>query len=236
MDGSSVSIQNQLESLQSKFEVRALSIPAENRTPWNVLVKTAISLLQDESEDFGTHSITAREISLCGESFGACLALSLVAQSPKLFNRLVLINPATSFRQQAWSFLTPFVVKQIPNEVYHLLTFGFLSFLTAKERVSNENQQALLDAIQTFTPSDVAWRLSLLQQFQVTPASLQCIYAPVLLIAASDDRLLPSVKEARKLSKWMPNAQIVKLEHSGHACLLERNLELYKLLESANFL
>ena len=235
LDGSSLSIQNQLDGLKSKFEVHYLSIPAENRTPWNGLVKTVIALLQQDLKDFDPIAQKSRKIYLCGESFGACLALASVVYSPNFFDYLVLINPATSFRKQVWSPLSAFVVNKMPGTIYQLLTIGFLPFLTEKSRVSRENQQALLKAMQAFTPEGVAWRLSLLQQFQISPASLRCIRFPVLLIAALGDKLLPSVSEVEKISKWIPDSQVVQLAHGGHACLLERDVELFKIIENSSF-
>ena len=235
LDGSSLSIQNQLDGLKSKFEVRYLSIPAENRTPWNGLVKTVISLLQQDLNDFDPLAKNSRKIYLCGESFGACLALASVVYSPDFFDYLVLINPATSFKKQVWSPLSAIVVNKIPGIIYQFLTVGILPFLTERSRVSRQNQQALLTAMQAFTPEGVAWRLSLLQQFQISPASLRCIRFPVLLIAALGDKLLPSVSEVKKISQWIPDAQVVLLDHGGHACLLERDFELFKIIENSNF-
>ena len=39
-----------------------------------------------------------RQVTLVGESFGGCLALRVAAAAPELVARMVLVNPATCFR------------------------------------------------------------------------------------------------------------------------------------------
>ncbi|MGL4501138.1 MAG: alpha/beta fold hydrolase, partial [Planktothrix sp.] len=55
---------------------------------------------------------------------------------------------------------------------------------------------------------------------------------PALVIASGADRLLPSVLEARFLTQALPNAQMVVLPDSGHACLLENDIDLYTLIQA----
>ncbi|MEM9509756.1 MAG: alpha/beta hydrolase, partial [Cyanobacteria bacterium P01_E01_bin.35] len=50
------------------------------------------------------------------------------------------------------------------------------------------------------------------------------------------DRLLPSVTEADRLVRYLPNARKVLLPDSGHACLLEREIRLEEILGSRGFL
>ena len=53
---------------------------------------------------------------------------------------------------------------------------------------------------------------------------------PVLVLASGSDRLLPSVEEANKLINYLPNAKMVILPNSGHACLLESEISLNSIL------
>jgi pimeloyl-ACP methyl ester carboxylesterase len=212
MDGTDLSLKNQLDNLKSVFNLRCLSVPPDDRTPWQGLVQDILALIAAEPK---------RPIYLCGESFGACLALQVAIQAPNRFDRLILINPASSFQRQLWSQWLPDLVRQVPVSAYHWATRGALPFLTALDRVSHSNRQALLNAMRSLTPESVAWRLASLKAFSLDPQSLQRLTLPVLLIAASADRLLPSVAEMERLRDLLPNAQGVLLPKSGHACLLE---------------
>ncbi|WRH66990.1 MAG: alpha/beta hydrolase [Planktothrix sp. GU0601_MAG3] len=68
--------------------------------------------------------------------------------------------------------------------------------------------------------------------FQPNKSDLSRVKIPVLVIASGADRLLPSVLEAKFLTQTLPNAQMVVLPDSGHACLLENDIDLYALIQA----
>ena len=48
-----------------------------------------------------------RPVYLLGESFGCVLSLAVAAKRPALVDRIVLVNPATSFEKSVWSQIGP---------------------------------------------------------------------------------------------------------------------------------
>lgn len=235
LDGSDLSIKHQLDGLKSKFEVGYLSISTDNKMSWDQLVRASTSLIQEVSTKMRSSSDRARTLCLCGESFGACLALAMAVGAPNEFGNLILINPATSYRNQVWSPLISVVVDQMPKAAYQLSTLILLPFLIVESRVTRDSKQSLLKAMQAFKPQDLSWRLSLLQKFHVPLDSLKIIDIPVLLVSASRDRLLPSDREVEKISTFISNSKIVRLEKSGHACLLEKTTDLGLIIKESGF-
>lgn len=230
MDGSDLSLRQQFNGLKNTFDVRCFCLPGDDQTDWQGLVARLVELVALEKA-----SQPNRPIYLCGESFGGCLALKTVCQSPDLFDQLILINPASSFNRQIWSALGALVVKRMPDAVYRFGAVGLLPFLISFERVSEDNRQALLQAMQQVTSEAAAWRLSLLNTFELNEVSLQQFQKPTLLIASALDQLLPSVSETSRLAALLRNAQMITLERSGHACLLETGISLYQLLNRHQF-
>ena len=55
-----------------------------------------------------------RPIYLLGESFGGVVALAAAAERADLVDRIVLVNPATSFPRSVWPRLGP-LLPQIPK-------------------------------------------------------------------------------------------------------------------------
>lgn len=55
-----------------------------------------------------------RPVYLLGESFGGVLALAVAEARPDLVDRVVLVNPATSFPRSLWPMLGPFL-PQVPK-------------------------------------------------------------------------------------------------------------------------
>jgi pimeloyl-ACP methyl ester carboxylesterase len=85
-------------------------------------------------------------------------------------------------------------------------------------------------------PETVLWRLSLIKEFNVDPQHLRSLTQPVLLLGSASDQLLPSVTEVNRLANILPNAKTLVLPYSGHACLLEKEINLYEIMAKHDFL
>jgi pimeloyl-ACP methyl ester carboxylesterase len=231
MDGTGQLLSRQLAGLEQAFDIRCLTLPPDDLTPWETLTTQVVNLIEAELAH-GTQQPTY----LCGESFGGCLALKVMERSPHLFDRLILLNPATSFKQSFWIYWGSYLVQPLPDPIYQTSCVGFLPFLAALERIEASDRRALLDAMQSVTQKASLWRMSLLREFNLPDAVIRSLQKPALVIASQRDRLLPSVNEASRLASLLPNAQIQVLPQSGHACLLEADVDLYDILKVNQFL
>ncbi len=230
MDGTGQLLNTQLPQLAADFDIRCLSIPPDDLTGWDSLVEQVAGLIEAEQQPSAP-----RTIYVCGESFGGCLALKLAAWFPQWCDRLILVNPASSFSRQSWMQWGASLTQWLPDSLYRLSTLGLMPFLIDPERVSRPNRQALLAAMQSVTSESAAWRLSLLSQFRLESLPLDRIEQPTLVVAARNDRLLPSAGEAARLARYLPKAQTLLLPESGHACLLETEVSLTQILRSQRF-
>lgn len=230
MDGTGDLLRPQLPGLQASFDIRCLSIPSNDMTDWDRLSEQVALLIIKEQR-----RVQTRPIYICGESFGGCLALRLAAFFPGICQNLILVNPATSAIHQPWVSWGASITQSLPPLLYRLSTFGLLPLLIQPQRVSLSNRQALLQSMQSVSPRSAAWRISLLAKFAVESLPLERILQPVLLLASGSDRLLPSLEEAGRLARHLPNARTVQLPKSGHACLLESEVNLAKLLKASDF-
>lgn len=68
-------------------------------------------------------------------------------------------------------------------------------------------------------------RLRMLRDYDVRPR-LHEIRAPTLLIAAEEDRLVPSVEQARRMAARIPDATLVLLAGHGHECVISPEIDL----------
>ncbi len=67
-----------------------------------------------------------RPVYLLGESFGCCLSLAVAVKRPELIDRIVLVNPATSFEKSVWSTIGP-ILPSIPKVRLPQISAGFLA-------------------------------------------------------------------------------------------------------------
>jgi pimeloyl-ACP methyl ester carboxylesterase len=231
MDGSGQLLRSQLANLAQSFDVRRLSIPVDDLSDWSILVTKLKRLIN--SELAGHHQ---RSVYVCGESFGGCLAMKLALAAPDLCDRLVLINPASSFRQQAWMRLGANFTQLLPPGLYRLSCLALLPFLAALERMAAEHRDDLLAAMQAVECRSAMWRVALLNQFDVTREQLGQIGQPTLVISSGCDRLLPSAIEGKVLTAHLPRATAHLIPDGGHALLLEQQVNLHTILSNCGFL
>ena len=156
--------------------------------------------------------------------------------APELMEKIILINPASSFNKRPFFKWGIELNQWVPNFIYKGSTLILLSFLGSLDRIKNRDSQALLNAMQSLPQEVVSWRLSLLRDFQIYPEILRQFEKPILLLASQEDKLLPSVEEGEELVNYFPNSRLTILPKSGHACLLETEVNLLEILEQNNFI
>lgn len=226
MDGSGDLLLSQIPHLKLRFDIRCLSIPPNDLTPWSGLTAQTIDLIRHQ-----VRHQDQRPIYLCGESFGACLAMLVAAQAPDLIHRLILVNSASSFHRNPWLQWIATMTPLASAYLYRASTLAMLPLLISLSRVDRANQQALLFAMRRVTQQTAAWRLMLLSRFRAEALSLRQFQRPSLIVAGNADRLLPSVDEAQRLAEYMPKAKTFLLPDSAHACLLEEEVNLCQILD-----
>lgn len=232
MDGTGELFYRQIKELDSFFSIRCLSIPRHDRSNWHQLTEGTIKLIKKEIKE----NSLSQGVYLCGESFGGCLALKVALSAPKLVEKMILINPASSFNKRPWLSLGVELTQWIPDFIHQNSTLGFLPFLAALNRIERPDRQALLKAMQSVPKEVVSWRISLLRDFQVKQQALKSLTQPILTIASHKDQLLPSVEEGKELVSHFVQGDLTILPNSGHACLLETEVNLGKMLHKQDFL
>lgn len=220
----------QTKGLEADFDVRCFVIPPSDLNDWDLLAEDVIQLVQAEL------AVSPQPVYLCGESFGGCLALQVIMTRPDLFDRLILVNPASSFATVPWLNLGSYLLPLTPHWLYDLSSFAALPFLAQLRRVPFSGLRALLESVQSAPLSTAQRRLVLMRQFKIDVEKLRSFRQPTLLIAGQHDALLPSVAEAHRLARIFPHAQTVTLPRSGHACLVESEVHLGQILQETHFM
>lgn len=231
MDGTGQLFRAQTAGLEVAFDVRCLAIPPEDLTEWDELAAIVVELIQAELA-----TDCDRPVYLCGESFGGCLAMKVALKAPRLFQRIILINPASSFNRRPWISWGSQVSRYLPEPAYQVSSVMLLPWLAYFRRMLPGDRQTFLQTVRSVPQKTSIWRLSMLSKFNLADMDLQRITQPVLLLASAADLLLPSLAEAQRLTKLFPHSEVVVLPESGHACLLEADVHLYEIMQSHHFL
>ncbi|HEY9297195.1 MAG TPA: alpha/beta hydrolase, partial [Phormidium sp.] len=131
MDGSGQLLRCQTASLEKNFDIRCLAIPPNDLTDWDGLTAQVIDLIEVE---LGKNR--HRSVYLCGESFGGCLAMKVAVKAPWLFEKIILVNPASSISRRPWMYLGIPLTQWVPGSFYHLGSLIGLPVLAAMGRIA----------------------------------------------------------------------------------------------------
>ncbi len=220
----------QTDSLEIGFDVRCFVIPPEDIDDFDLLAESALALTEAELA-----KTPNRPVYLCGESFGGCIALKMLLQAPKLFEKIILVNPASSFHRVPWLNFGSLLFPLTPDFFYDHSAYLTLPFLAPINRLTPQAREGLSETIKSAPKQTAQQRLAMMREFTIDETKLRQITQPVLLIGSKEDLILPSVEEAKHLVKIFPQATVVTLPHSGHACLVEPDINLYQIMEANNF-
>jgi len=133
MDGSGALLQSQVAVLSAGFDIRCLSIPPDDLRGWDELTEQVAALIRMEQQRH-----PGRTTTVCGESFGGCLALRLITRFPNLCDQLILVNPASSAQRQPWIGACSSLTQLLPTPIYQLSILSLCNLLIAQ----TEDQQA----------------------------------------------------------------------------------------------
>jgi pimeloyl-ACP methyl ester carboxylesterase len=251
IDGTGLAAQRQFESILSRFDLITLVTPPEDRTDFSALVDIVVNFLKVEVP---LHPAT-RPIYILGESFGGVLAFAVAAEAPHLIDRLVLVNPATSFEDSLWPLLGP-ILPNVPSQAYQALPIALAPVLgnpinlLAAALDSTDETSSLGDRLNAVVrgaaqllsqlplladllpPETLAWKLKLLQQGCAAVAPrLGDVPQRVLLIIGDQDLLIPSKEEGPRLQRALPRAHLRVEKGRSHALLQEGGVDLVAIME-----
>ena len=219
----------QMGSLKNYFNTRCLVIPPKDLDDWDIIAESTLALIEAETAS------KPESVYLCGESFGGCLALEMLRQAPDWFERIILINPASSFARVFWLNFGSYFFPLAPEWIYHHSAWLTLPFLAHVDRLSTQVCEDLADTIRCTDKQTADRRIEMIRDFAIDEARLRQVTTPVLIVGSQEDLILPSVEEANRLANIFPEATVVTLPHSGHACLVEEGIDLYQIMQANNF-
>ncbi|KAJ6353940.1 hypothetical protein OIU76_002878 [Salix suchowensis] len=242
LDGVGLGLTLHHKALGKAFEVRCLHIPVR-------LVKIVEDTVRLEHA-----SSPYKPIYLVGESFGACLALSVAARNPQIDLVLVLVNPATSFSRSQLPLLP--ILEALPEGLHDVLPYlvGFVTSNPVKMAMANIEYklpprlqfQQLYHNLTSFLPSvsvlsdtipkeTLIWRLKLLQSAAAYANSrLHAVKAESLVLVSENDNLLPSRDEARRLKSSLKNCKVRCFKNNGHSLLMEDGFNLLTIIKGTS--
>ncbi|KAA8497615.1 Acyltransferase-like protein [Porphyridium purpureum] len=244
IDGSGLSILPHVSKIEQDFDLRILNVPAEDRKGWRDLADSVHDLIEQARDE----KADKKDVFLFGESMGAVLALFLAQRFPRAYERIVILNPATSFASMD-PLLRLLWINAVPNlseRVYNAVPFALVpqiydwSFMASQMTTPKAAAEAALsalniDILREFLPAKtLQHRLNLLDMNPISDGTLKRMKdCDVHLLVAPNDRLIPSLRDSKRLLELIPRSTRHVLKGGSHAALLDARIDFSKLLRES---
>eukprot|EP00892_Ulva_mutabilis_P002490 jgi/Ulvmu1/12241/UM086_0032.1 len=252
IDGTGLAAFRQFPTISDDFTLSTFSVPSTDRSSFTELVQTCTEYVRHVA----ANSPPTRPIYLFGESFGGILALAVGIEAPEAVDRIVLVNPATSFLDSPWAEAKP-LIQSLPEEAYAALPFVLAPILSnpvtmaaKKARGATSPLQAVqligqgmldmlpgLSKLAEILPKDtLVWKLGLLAEgCRYIDTRYHMVPQRVFVVAGAGDWLIPSAEEAPALKALLPNCRTRVLPMRSHALLQDSDIDLAALLREEGF-
>ncbi|CAM9137683.1 unnamed protein product [Ectocarpus fasciculatus] len=238
VDGLNIEAVDQFDYLSGTFDVWSLKVDGNDQS-------TFVELTERVMDFFSVVGVNEqRQAVIVGSSFGGLLAVNVALQDPQYVKGLALVNPATSYDRSHWRAVGSLVANAPGPEAFGMAAVLALATTVPDTAMFSKHLSELealppQELVAWFKSSTGEWLGHMLALFDKTPqhqlqwrlthwldegskvveARLQELTLPVLVLAGSEDHMLPSAEEAARLYNLIPTCQQVVLRGVGHAAL-----------------
>jgi pimeloyl-ACP methyl ester carboxylesterase len=210
LDGTGELLFKQIPDLSQYYRVVTFRSREGSDFDYNDLANDVAAIIVDLGEKRAT---------VVGESFGGTVALWFALKFPHLLDRLVIVNSFPRFHARFRIAVAAILARWMPHGITWAARFISNNMGLSIDRVNAESRRRFFAIVKTVDHEAYTRRLELIRGFNVE-SRLNEIRAPVLLIAAENDIVLPSAKEATAMAAQMPNVTVKIVRSAGHAVLL----------------
>lgn len=168
-------------------------------------------------------------VHVVGLSYGGEVALLHALDHPERYQSLVLANVPLGTGSyltavgRAWE--TAAALHDGEQFFRLAIPYVYSSHFYERESAWLESREALFGKVLTPAYFEALGRLSrAAADFRVTPAQLQTLQVPTLLLGADEDAIAP-LRDLDVFYENLPNAELLVLRRAGHGAFLERKRE-----------
>lgn len=215
LDGTAELFYRQIPLLRRLFNVVAFPLPDKRQATMDELVDDLAALIVEVSPGPAV---------LCGESFGGALSMSLALARPELAAGLIIVNSFPYLDNRIELALAPRVARLLPWGVMPLVR-RFTEYRIHSAHTLDEDLREFRQRMRGVKRDGYLRRLEILWHYDLRHR-LEELEAPVLFVAGTDDKLVPSERWALYMGERVPDAEVLLLEGYGHCALINHDLDL----------
>jgi len=215
LDGTALLFFRQLPRLVERFDVMTFPLPDDSAADMGSLVAELRAFIDSHS---------AQRVLLCGESFGGALSMSFSLAHPERVLGLVILNSFPVIRTRLRLLVGPWMLRCLPWGAMPLMR-RYTEHRLHSPHASEDDLHEFRERSKQIGRAGYIRRIEILRSYDIRDR-LRGLEPPALFLASDQDRLVPSVAEARFMSSVAPRASMQILRGYGHVCLINRDLDL----------
>jgi 3-oxoadipate enol-lactonase len=221
LDGTGLLFYRQLRVLSHRFRVITYRLRDE--------AESMDTLVADIAQHLDRVVPDGEPAVVVGESFGGALAMSFALAHPERVRQLVILN--------SFSRITPTLKLHVAIASMSMMPWRTMQIVRRLTAWRLHSPHTHRDEIRRFLMLTAATtrlgylnRLRILTRYDLR-TRLQDLRVPTLFLAADQDHLIPSVRQATYMAARVPHATLRVLEGHGHGCFLAPDMDLNLLLQ-----
>lgn len=219
IDGTAELFYRQIPLLARSFNVVAFPLPDRREATMDDLVGDLAALIAEVSN---------RPVILCGESFGGALSMSLALARPELVGGLVIINSFPYLANRVQLAVAPVITKLIPWAAMPVIR-RVTEHRIHSAHTLRQDLHEFRTRMRGIGRGGYIRRLEIIRGYDVR-SRLGDLAAPVLFLAGTEDKLVPSIEWATFMHERVPGSELIALDGHGHCCLINHDLDLDELI------
>lgn len=220
MDGTGQLFYRQVPSLARTFRTATYALRSDAIT-MDTLVDDLGRVIEAVAPDTGRAVVV-------GESFGGALAMSFALARPEQVRALVVLNSFPYFAPQFRLRLARYGLALLPWGAMALIRRATAFRLHSAHTHRNEIRR-FMELTAAASRDGYLNRLQLLMSYDVRHR-LHELRPPALFLAAEQDHLVPSVRQAQLMVSLAPRATLRILHGHGHICLIAPDIDLAQII------
>ena len=222
MDGTGQLFYRQVPSLARTYQTATYAL-RNDATTMDTLVDDLGRVIDAVAPD-------ARRAVVVGESFGGALAMSFALARPEQVRALVVLNSFPYFAPQFRLRLARYGLALLPWGAMPLIRRA-TAFRLHSAHTHRDEIKRFMELTTAASRDGYLNRLQLLMSYDVRHR-LHELRPPALFLAAEQDHLVPSVRQAQLMVSLAPRATLRILQGHGHICLIAPDIDLAEIVTS----
>lgn len=220
MDGTGQLFYRQVPLLSQAFRTVTYALRSDARA--------METLVDDLGRVIQTVAPATHRAIVVGESFGGALAMSFALARPEAVSALVILNSFPYFAPQSRLRLARYGLGLIPWGAMALIRRA-TAFRLHSAHTHRQEIKRFMEVTAGASRAGYFNRLELLMSYDLRHR-LHELRVPTLFLAADQDHLVPSVRQAQMMAECVPNATLRVLQGHGHICLIAPDIDLAEIV------